>query len=431
MENTKKDNETKSSILKEALIEFNQIMDAATLTAKTKLAEKYKKDFDSFLNEELEKNNSKNKINESESEKNKVIEKNTESEMKKVKENVDTEKKQIKEDVIPNEQQIQQQNNKENTPEEIDNIKIDDFPIEEVETTKNDDNDEFNININDIEKEIDDMEKMSTQIEDSPSEENKEIDAYAKLKVLYDQIGKVIGDLESIHDNSEVINKETEKSVEPEVKSSEEKPVEEIYSQGLSANKRADSATSPRPEYFPEKENKLRIALRNELGESFNKKLTSFINENKKNVKELNNLKKTLNNANKLVENYKIALEKYRTQLSEMATFNTNLANVNNILLDESLALTKEDKIKIINEFKQIKSITESEEKYKQIIDESKQIKKPLTENIENKISVSVESSSKNILDESIEKNKNNSNNAGLDKIKKNINYIENRNKKN
>ena len=53
-----------------------------------------------------------------------------------------------------------------------------------------------------------------------------------------------------------------------------------------------------------------------------------------------------------LVEQYKAAIEKYRDQLKEMATFNTNLAHVNNLLVNEGLALTQEDKIKIINEFK-------------------------------------------------------------------------------
>ena len=48
-----------------------------------------------------------------------------------------------------------------------------------------------------------------------------------------------------------------------------------------------------------------------------------------------------------------------------MAIFNTNLAHVNNLLVNESLALTQDDKIKIINEFKKVDSIAESQKKYK------------------------------------------------------------------
>ena len=51
-----------------------------------------------------------------------------------------------------------------------------------------------------------------------------------------------------------------------------------------------------------------------------------------------------------------------------MAVFNTNLANVNSILVNESLNLTHEEKVKVINEFKKVNSINESQEKYKTLV---------------------------------------------------------------
>jgi hypothetical protein len=82
------------------------------------------------------------------------------------------------------------------------------------------------------------------------------------------------------------------------------------------------------------------------------KKLGSLIKENKELTKRVNETKKYKQSVSTLLENYKTALEKYRNQLKEMAIFNTNLAHVNNLLVNESLALTQDDKIKIINEFK-------------------------------------------------------------------------------
>jgi hypothetical protein len=329
----------KNSIVKEALLEYNQIMEAANITAKNELAIKYKEEFDKLLKEGL---NIKNKLVES-------TEIN-ESEMKQ-------DNKIIKEDM-------------DNNQKNVDDVNVDDFPIEEVEETKPEEEEEnnFNFNIDDIEKEIGDLENTQSQelpAEELPAEENKEVKAYDKLLELQNEIAKIIeelkeGDQEQTQDAVPAENKEGEQP-------KDENEVDEIYTQSLSGNKRADSATMPRPEYFPPKENKLRIALRNEMAESFNKKFTSLLNENKKSVKELNLTKKEITKAKNLNEGYKTALEKYRTQLQEMAIFNTNLANVNNLFLNEELSLNSEDKIKIINEFKKVKSITESETKYSEI----------------------------------------------------------------
>jgi ActR/RegA family two-component response regulator len=133
-------------------------------------------------------------------------------------------------------------------------------------------------------------------------------------------------------------------------------------------------------------------------------KLGGLIEENKKLTKKLNETKKQKDTATTLVESYKNALEKYRNQLKEMAVFNTNLAHVNNLLVNESLALTQDDKIKIINGFKKVDTITESQNKYKSILSEMKVAKKTLTESIADKVTTSVQPSSKQKLDEVIEK---------------------------
>jgi protein subunit release factor A len=101
-----------------------------------------------------------------------------------------------------------------------------------------------------------------------------------------------------------------------------------------------------------------------------------------------------------LVEGYKSAIDKCRIQLKEMAVFNTNLAHVNNLLVNEELALTQDDKIKIINEFKKVNSITESQNRYKALISEMKEGKKTISESIERKAAASIQPSSKQKLDE-------------------------------
>jgi polyhydroxyalkanoate synthesis regulator phasin len=130
--------------------------------------------------------------------------------------------------------------------------------------------------------------------------------------------------------------------------------------------------------------------------------------------------------ADATINQYKAALGKYRTQLKEMAVFNTNLAHVNNILINEELALTQPEKIKIINEFKNINDITESQNKYKSVISEMKKGKKPITESIEDKVSASIQPSSKQKLDEVTEKTTY-VNNEHMRRMQKVIDYVERR----
>ena len=159
------------------------------------------------------------------------------------------------------------------------------------------------------------------------------------------------------------------------------------------------------------------------------KKVNGLIKENKNLTKKLNETKNYKKSVSTLLESYKSALEKYRVQLKEMAVFNTNLAHVNNLLVNEELALTQADKINIINEFKQVNTITDSQKKYKNFLTEMKENRKTISESIEEKISTSVQSSSKQKLDEVVEKTAY-SDNEHVKKMRKLIEYVENRGKK-
>jgi hypothetical protein len=172
----------------------------------------------------------------------------------------------------------------------------------------------------------------------------------------------------------------------------------------------------------------MRLAMQEQLTQ-MSKKMGALIEENKKLTKKLNETKKYKESVGTLVEGYKTALEKYRNQLKEMATFNTNLAHVNNLLVNEELALTQDDKIKIINEFKKVDSIASSQKVYKNFLTEMKGSKKTLTESVERKVAASVQPSSKQKLDEVVEKTAY-ADDKHVQRMKKLIETIENRGKK-
>jgi ribosomal protein S15P/S13E len=180
-----------------------------------------------------------------------------------------------------------------------------------------------------------------------------------------------------------------------------EAPVEESLTQTLGNMKKVPSSNIPGVPYKSTAAvNKMRSGLQTET----EKKISSLIEENKKLTKKLNEAKKDKETKSKLVEGYQTVIGKYRSQLKEMAVFNTNLSHVNNLLVNEELALTQEDKVKIINEFKKVDGITSSVNVYKNLMTEMKVGKKTLTESFENKVSASIQPSSKQKLDEVKEK---------------------------
>lgn len=170
-------------------------------------------------------------------------------------------------------------------------------------------------------------------------------------------------------------------------------------------------------------------SVNNPKNEGAEKKLNSLLEQNKKLTKRINESKKYKETVDKLLESYKSAVEKYRSQLKEMAVFNSNLAHVNNLLVNESLALTQDDKVNIINDFKKVSSINESKEKYNKILSEMKDGKKTISENVEDKLTQTVGSSSKRKMDEVAETTVY-ENDEHINKIKKLIEYVERGDKK-
>lgn len=223
---------------------------------------------------------------------------------------------------------------------------------------------------------------------------------------------------------------EEEESYLPEQEEEETYKPEIEEALGVShATNKISTAHNPRPAYASSPAAVERRRPQTQ-GMYESKKIESLIEENKKLTKKLNETRKLKDSATSLVENYKTALEKYRNQLKEMAIFNTNLAHVNNLLVNESLALTQDDKIKIIDGFKKVDSITESQKVYKSFLSEMKESnKKTISESIEGKVSASIQPSSKQKLDEVVEKTAY-KNNEHISHMKKLIDYVENRGKK-
>jgi hypothetical protein len=156
--------------------------------------------------------------------------------------------------------------------------------------------------------------------------------------------------------------------------------------------------------------------------EIWEKRLGSLLKENKSITKAYNAEKLSGERKVKFIGEAKEALSKYRNQLQEMAVFNTNLAYTNNILLDESIALTADDKKTIVSEFKNISSITESTEKYNSLVEGFKGTKKSMNENLEDKVNDTINpSSSRTIVEQVNEKTA--YSNSHLDEIKKRIDY--------
>jgi hypothetical protein len=218
----------------------------------------------------------------------------------------------------------------------------------------------------------------------------------------------------------------TEEDINAVLGGANEAPVEESLTQTLGNMKKVPSTSIPGKEYkSTAAAEKMRSGLRTES----EKKISGLIEENKKLTKKVNETKKYKETVTGLVESYKSALDKYRGQLKEMAVFNTNLAHVNNLLVNEELALTQEDKIKIINEFKKVDSIISSQKVYKNFLTEMKGGKKTLTESIENKVSASIQPSSKQKLNEVVEKTAY-ADDKHIQRMRKIIETIEHRGKK-
>lgn len=210
------------------------------------------------------------------------------------------------------------------------------------------------------------------------------------------------------------------KAVEKPIKLAEEVPVDETHGVGLSVNKLAGGDKNPSLDHKDYAKDKVRLALQKEGNEKLQKRINSLVNENFELNKQVNKAKGTVKEITKINEAYKEAIDKYRKQLNEMALVSTNIANVNNILVNESLALSFEDKKNMINEFKKVSTVEESEKTYKKIIKEFSEAKKTIKESVEQKISNAIESSSSEEVKKGVEGT---AINEHVNKIKTLINY--------
>jgi hypothetical protein len=518
--------EEKKSIVKEALSDYKEIMDAADANAKKKLAEEFPEKFNNLLKEELNKNKSvkesKKKLDETQESEKDSTELNKESVMKNQKQETvkvvketagegkpfeEKAKKvaQVEEDVKitdtvgkgdPFEKETKGGkivdetagdgkpfDEKAKKPLQTEEFDVTELDVDSVGSALEGAGDEDEIiTMDEIEQEIANMENLDERLTDvanpaSPSymeKGNKGI-AFDKLVQMRNQLDEMIGEmhqgnfpLDKMHQGAYDDKLIDEKGLEemhaagatngaetfgdtgqvaalhsqgPTEKLIDEEPitdddvmrvlgakgegeVEESQTRTL-ANQKKVTAALPGKEYKQSAIPKMRYAMQ---GES-EKKIGSLIEENKKLTKKVNETNKYKKSVTTLVESYKTALDKYRNQLKEMAVFNTNLAHVNNLLVNEELALTQEDKIKIINEFKKVDSITDSQKKYKAFLTEMKDSKKTLTESIEDKVSASIQPSSKQKLDEVVEKTAY-ENDEHIQRMKKIIETIEHRGKK-
>ena len=174
------------------------------------------------------------------------------------------------------------------------------------------------------------------------------------------------GTIDKMHQgayDSKLIDEEepiTDKDVE-DVLGAPEKPVEEAHTLSYSGRRTMAGRTLPgNKDYLSTGEqDQAPYATMHET----QKRIIGLIKENKGLTKKFNEVKRYKDTVSPLLENYKIALDKYRNQLKDMALFNTNLAHVNNLLVNEELALTQDDKIRIINEFKKVDNIADSQKK--------------------------------------------------------------------
>lgn len=497
------DNKKQKTILEEAIIELQSIIEASDKSAKDRIAKELPEKFESLLKEEIMKNKES------------------------VKESV---KDKVKEPVIEGKKNTDDAKESLNEMEKID---LSELSIDDIEEAYNNANtsDEFEvasdeINIDAVATELEGMKDMTADVDGVLEGENESDPYEEKIKKLYEMLGEMVNEMNGAEQHIETnemhekvphgatapaeqghnttpqgINEVViDESIDPTMLSaiggavgvlvagggaaalmqwlkqknpkaaaaleqlgtaanankspeqnrmgeSEEKVidevdtvdahkegVDEIHGQSFSSGKvNAGRLPNDGAEYRDRKgHSRNRPQWSNESVEKLNaskatmeKRMTGLINENKKITKVLNENKNEIKNFESLSSDQQKlseALVKYRNQLQEMAVFNTNLASVNNILVNEGLALTAEDKKSVINQFKDVSTITESEETYKRVVAEM-QTKKPLEESIKEKVNDSIDSSSvktEKIVEQTAFKNDH------VNKIKQLMKYVDN-----
>lgn len=492
-------NEKNITIIEEAVVELQSIVNAADKSAKDKMAKQLPKEFEKLLKEELEKNK-KESVNESV----KDVTKEPIIEGKKT----DDDKESL------------------NEMEEID---LTELSINDIEEAYNEasSSDEFevsadDININDVEKELDEMQGMTMDVDNMQQEANNPNDPFDKIKNLHKMLGEMIQDNEQTNEMHEkvprgatapaevghntnpkgIVEDVIDEAVSPDLLTSamgilsvlaasggiaalqhklqgtaagqalaqlgsaasdsvkggslpgmgegivteNEEVIDEVDKVDDEGKEEVDETAGigkshalnrtvgneNLPASSPRKDSTQREFQRESVEKfivqkgNMEKRMASLINENKKMTKRVNESKVDAKKFKALSENqdkFKDTLVKYRGQLSEMAIFNTNLASVNSILVNENLALTSEDKKSIINKFKNVKSITESEDTYKSVLNEMQEAKKTIVETVEEKVTTTIDKSSS---DKVVEQTAFVNENEHIKKIKDVMKYVNN-----
>ncbi len=412
--------ENKKSIIKEALADYNELVEAAKNKAKNDLANEFPDKFNNLIKEEM-----KNKKTIKESYK-KI---NTEESINLVETEIKTtpimEKKNETKKVV-----------KENfEPQQTEEFNISELDMSSVGSALEGAgaNDEV-ITMNEIEDELASLD-LGGDPQSQPSMGGD--GSMEKLYELQNQLQEVINGLGSGNEfdikklgETSITEEETisDADIDSVIGGEKEPQVDEAHGVSYTARRASVAGKNlPGQEYLSAGEKDQSPAYMNE---NKNKtKISNLIKENASLTKKLNEAKKYKDTAGGLIESYNVALGKYRNQLKEMAVFNTNLAHVNNLLVNEDLALTQNDKVRLINEFKSINSISDSQSKYKTFLTEMKESRKTLTESIEDKVSTTIQPSSKQKLDEVVVKT-GFQNDAHMNKMLKIIKTIENRGKK-
>lgn len=415
----------KKSILTEALTDYNDIMEAADKNAKNKLAKELPEKFNELVKEELKSKN------------------------KKAKESVKDDAKKNKESVETDETKLNDESDMKNQVKETTKVEKnakttlkEEFEVNQSTETQ----DEFGLNelltLDEIEAELAkfepeetaEPEEITTDLQTEPESIETSEEPETSDEELYEKLLQLRSDLDSA---IEALNVEKNDEMPDDIEIPDDEEIEDLLkddgdemenndeieeAHGVSYSARRNATGRHLPDAAHLSQGELDQAPM-QMQES-NKKIKALINENKELTKKVNVYKTKQAEINETVNKFKVVIGKYRQQLTEMAVFNTNIAHVNNILVNESLALTQEDKFRVINEFKTVTSITESQSKYENILNEMKEGKKSITESVEEKITTVIDQSSKHKLDEVVEKTAY-KNNEHVNRIKSIINKIE------
>jgi len=426
----------KKNIISEALVDYAEILKAATVNAKNKLANEMPDKFNNLLKEEISKN--KKPAKDADEEINDVDELNNDNNKSVMKNNKKETKEKVNENVYAPSNEGGNEFNVTGNGNE--GSEEDDFlTIDEIEKELN--------GLDDLEATDDVAPEVSFEPEPEngeefpSSEEGQEESQEESIKAelmgikskLDDLLSKLAGDEEE--DNVELpFGSEEEPEVEPEsigepideiisdeeinaVLNGNDDELEEAHGVSYGARRGVTGRHTPNPDYLSKGE---QDQLPSHLQES--RKLNGLIVENKNLTKKVNEFIKYKKSADVLLKEYKSVLTKYRNQLTEMALFNTNLAHANNLLVNEEFALTQDDKSNIINSFKNIKGISESEGKYNSLLESFKTNKKTIVEKIEGKVVNAIQPSSTTIVENTVY-----SQSDGVKNIKRIMDKIESR----